>query len=637
MKKSALIDLESLVKNEGWEITLVENQKKILAHGKTFNLLHPYAIYCSLYRNESNPEMKFFFMKKIHDFLWPDQIPTWNYWSEERFRAHCEGHSFISYAGGASTGKSLDAAKIACIMWLSDPGNNAVIVASTTLQALSKRIWGYIVRFMHKAKIPIQFTYTKHPSPQMVFDPKDEIHSMSAMAAGVGTDSESIRNYIGRHPNKKFMLVLDEATDLSPDVLKAVANLEAGEEGKLQVVVIGNSLSKSDLHGALSTPKAGWRTVDWKTHTRWQTTQKNGICLYFSPFNSPAIHETDPEKKALLSKFFVTLSQIEEKRAHYGENSPDYFRFILGWWQDNAGSDTTFTSEPFLNNYAITRKALWSGLHPLVKVAGFDPAFSTGGDSAILRIGVMGHESNGRVVIDFKGEELCYKLKMMVVHKDDIDIQLADQIIDILLKENCFLENVAFDCTGQGRAFASLVRLQAAKRGYQFKDPVKIWHSRSSGTKNNQPTMIVKTPTELWDNVKEFVQTGQIAGMDAMALYQFTTRMLVVNPKTKKRELENKQDYKNRMGAINPGKGSSPDQADALALATFAAVYRHGFHLEQMKSTREEMGFHEKKYQAFQQMEVKPESETRTIGLGQIKLGADFRGELGVKIRGPLG
>lgn len=628
-RKSQPQDLEGLLLKEGWEVEGQGSDKKVLVYGQYFPIVHPFAIYAKLYRTETNPTMKYTFMVKMHHILWPQHIKTWNYWTEDRFKAHCEPNSFISYAGGASTGKSLDAAKIVILDWLSDPENNAAIVASTTLQALSKRIWGYIVRFMHEIHIDLPFHYTKHPSPQFTYNQKDEIHSMTAMAAGVGQDEQNIKNYIGRHPNKKLILVLDEATDLSPYVLKAVANLEAGEEGKLKVIVIGNSLSKSDLHGALSTPKDSWKNISHKTHTRWATTQKNGICLYFSPYNSPAIHEKDPEKKLLFSKFFITAEQIEERKSHYGENSLDFWRFVLGWWQETNSKDTTFSSEPFLNNFHITRKATWSGLHPLKKVGGFDPAFSTGGDAAILRLGILGHEDSGRIVIDFRDTELVYKLKMLAVHKDAIEIQLADQIIDILKMQNVLLEDVAFDCTGQGRTFAELVKLRAALRNIHWNSPIKIYNSRSSGNKNNQD-ILIKTPTELWDLVKAFVQTNQIAGIDAKALYQFTTRKLVVNDKTKRRELEHKQDYRNRMSAINPGQGTSPDEADAMSLAMFAAVHRHGFHLEQMKALEQKPDWFSEKFNFHRKEEVKKEEQKKKVDLKPT-----FLSPMSIGVKGP--
>lgn len=621
--------LEVLIENEGWEI----QGKHIKAFGYDFPICHPVAIWNKIYREETNHTVRMEAIRKIHDYYWPDEALTYHYWTERRFSAHVDNYSFISLAGGAGIGKSADAAKIAIIQQFSDPKNNACIVASTTLQSLSKRIWGYIVRYIHEIKVPIHpFFYTKSPSPQITFDRRDEIHSMSAMAAGVGTDEQAIKNYIGRHPKKKLMLILDEATDLSPSVLPAVANLEAGEDGKLQVWVIGNSNSKSDLHGALSTPLDGWDSVDRHQDTQWRTTQKNGICLYFPEWDSPAIHETDPIKKKALSKFLITQEQIDDKKAHYGENSVEYARFVAGFWLESGDGTQTFTTQPFLQNYQVQRRSLWSGLQPLRIVGGLDPAFSVGGDKAILRLAILGQTTSGQIVLDFRDKELLFQLKMLARHKDPIEVQLADQVIDILHKHKCLLEDVAVDCTGQGRTFAELIRLRAAQnKGIHWRSPIKVIAARTAATKANLDLM-VKTPTDLWDNLKDFIQTNQICGLDDMAVYQLTTRLLIVNPKTKKRELEPKLDYRNRMNAINPGRGSSPDEADGASLCLFTAIHRHGFFKEQVKDITQVQDFFAQKYAAMQKAEMIEQQKAETFKGVKAGFNTDFDGTRKVKL-----
>lgn len=629
MRKKTLSELDELIVAEGWGLVEKNGKKAIEAWGETYPYAHPVAIHNHRYRNSPSPNDRYESAVKVHHYYWPDQIDTWNYWEEEIFFAHCEDWSTISLAAGASAGKSHTVGKIVVIRQLSDPYNNAAIVASTTLNALQKRVFGYIVNLIYSVKIPVKYHYTKTPTPQILFNQIDQIHSISALAAGVGADESHIRDYIGRHPKKKLLLVLDEAPDLSPVVMKSVANLEAGEDGKLQVWVIGNSLSKSDLHGALSTPKNGWDSVDHRKDIKWKTTQDKGVCLYFSPYRSPAIHEPDPIKRARLAKFLITADRIEKNKQSWGEDSIEFWRMTLGFWQDFSNTETTFTSKPFMDSFGTRRKSLWSGLKPLTMVAGFDPAFSTGGDKAILRFGILGQTPYGQMVLDFKDSTLLYHLKMYAVHVDSLEIQLADQIIDLLIQHKCSLDNVCFDVTGQGRTFAELVRQRAAvRKGIQWNPPIKIMSARSSSIANNQKDVIVKTPTELWDNLKFFIQTGQIAGIDDMAFYQMCRRLLVRNQKTNKIQLESKQDYRNRMNTINPGQGSSPDEADCASLCVYTAMLRHGFTLEQTPIKEIAMDFYTEKYLAMQQAEVqvnKPEP-----------LRANFSGELtGAGVKGP--
>jgi len=185
--------------------------------------------------------------------MWPDAL--WHKWTEDRFRAHCEGYKFISYAGGASTSKSFDAAKLALLFWLADPRGRSVVVASTTLESLTGRIWGYITSFISQSTLPVQYTYYSSKPPKILYERTDTIHGMFAVAAKRGDDETAIKDWIGRHPKNALLVILDEATDMPPAILGAVANLETAPW--FQLMAIGNSNSKFDFHGAVSTPKEG--------------------------------------------------------------------------------------------------------------------------------------------------------------------------------------------------------------------------------------------------------------------------------------------------------------------------------------------------------------------------------------------
>ena len=89
----------------------------------------------------------------MHDYAWPEYIATWNTWDERRFKTFCAGYNYMSYSGGASTGKSHCAAMLSILFFMCAPRARTVIVASTTLTALSVRIWGYITRLVNELNI----------------------------------------------------------------------------------------------------------------------------------------------------------------------------------------------------------------------------------------------------------------------------------------------------------------------------------------------------------------------------------------------------------------------------------------------------------------------------------------------------
>ena len=84
---------------------------------------------------------------------------------------------------------------------------------------------------------------------------------MFAVAAKHGDEESAISSIIGRHPTDSLMVILDEATDLNPAIVKAFPNLDSSEK-PFQLIAIGNSNSIHDLHGSICTPKKGWASVD---------------------------------------------------------------------------------------------------------------------------------------------------------------------------------------------------------------------------------------------------------------------------------------------------------------------------------------------------------------------------------------
>lgn len=581
-------DLE-LIKKEGWEIFTHEGRPTVELYGQKFPIVHPFAIHGKLYRDSQNPEIKYRHLKAMHDYLWPDT--DWHYWTERRFEAHCEGWKYITYAGGASTSKSHDAAKIALLFWLADPRHRAVIVASTSLASLNSRIWGYVTKFLNESVLKFTYKMMMGAPPQILYNRKDQIHGMFAVAAKQGDDDASIASWIGRHPKKGLLMVLDEATDMPPAILKAVPNLEASQEF-FQLMAIGNSLSKFDLHGSLSTPAAGWKSIDPTKDSRWETTQKNGICLFFSCYESPAIHEPDEAKRLRLGKFLITKEEVTAKEKLYGAKSDAFYRFILGFWREDTADDTVISSK-FLHEFNVKAKAEWSGLYPLTVVAGLDPAFSQGGDTCILRLAILGHATNGQMILDYQNQNLLFNIPISATSGISAELQIADAVIRIMNDHRCSLQNLAVDANGQGRALAEVIKLRARS----LYTPLKIYSTRIGNKATKSFDVIIKTNFEMWTAVRDFIQTDQIRGLDITSVMQLTSRLIQI--KGSKQVLESKKDYKNRMGSVSPTLAHSPDEADSAALALQVAMLNHGFFPGMKREINRVSGFESEKYLEF--------------------------------------
>lgn len=456
-----------------------------------------------------------------------------------------------------------------------------------------------------------------YPANRSEKEIRDTIHGMFAVAAKQGEDAAAIKDWIGKHPEEALMLILDECTDIPVSVLGSFANLDSVTK-PFQVIGIGNSLSKNDVHGALSTPLAGWNTIDPKKDIQWPTTQRNGICLYFSAYESPALFEKDPERKKKLGIFLPSEERLRVKEKELGKDSDAFYRFVLGFWKDGSGEDIV-VSKQFLDQFGVERTSEWMGVHPLHIVGGLDPAFSTGGDQCILRLAILGVDVDGKIVLDFRGEELIFVIPILRSKDESADIQIARHVIKILEKYSCPLHHVAIDATGQGRALGSVIYLEAKA----LKQPIKIYSSRHGIHQQKAFDVISMDAYMLWTAFRDFMQQEQIKGLDATTVTQLTSRR--VNLKNGKMMMESKDEYKKRMGAILPSLAHSPDRADAAALALQSAVLNFGFHPGQRKAMPKMETAQGEKMWAWNQERMMNEIQTHKK---EVRVAMDFSGNI---------
>lgn len=625
--------IEKLIHNEKWEI----KDGRIWVYGKDFPITHPCMIHLKLYRDETNPDIKFKHMKAAHDYLWPQDIPTWHYWTERRFRTHCGGYNYIGWAGGASTTKSYDAAKQGLLFWLSAPKEHGLIIASTTLESLGARVWGYMTQMLSSMKVKIPFEYLGGNSPKVlpVFDKaagqlRDTIHGIFAVAARQGSDESAISSWIGRHPKRALMVILDECTDLNTAISKSFPNLDSSEK-PFQLLGIGNSNSFNDLHGAICYPKDGIENID-ASMTSWPTTQKNGICLFFSCYESPAIHETDPVKKKLLGKFLYTAEQVREKELLLGKESESFSRFVLGFWK-SKNSESTVVTESFLDLKHVRERTEWSGLVEKQYVAGLDAAFSTGGDQCLLRLAALGQDINGNIVLDFNDDKFLFKIPIIAKENTPAEIQIARKVVEILKEYNIPCHHLCTDANGQGRAIAGTIMLAY---GGAIKPPMKIYSVHKGKNKVNSFDVIIKSTYDLWMETRGYMETGQIRGLDRTAILQFASRLvnsLDLKGKPCAPTLEPKAAYKRRMGSINPSLAHSPDEADVVALAVQSAIHNFGFKLGETKPIQK-MDWSTTKFHLWKQAMRVEQQQHLEEKKGINSLGCGFSAGSGVSKKG---
>lgn len=539
----------------------------VLVYDSEFEVQHPFNIHRKLVQMYHHPEIKYHHLKRLHDILFPSRVRTWNYWEDRVLRALAHGFRTIVLAGGANLGKSDLCGRIGLIFYLVAPDKRNGIISSTTLESLEGRVWGYVLKFLNSLGFPVPVHTTKQPM-QFRCNPLDSINCLKAIAIPTDADEDSVKNWIGRHSEGGTIMIIDESPDTSTAVINARPNLDAGYDPEYKPIVwfyIGNSKSRYDLHGAMATSPEGNETIT-PQHAYWTVKSHDGICLYFNPYESPAILEPDPDYRESL-KHLPTSTSIAAIAVEAGGVETDQFwRMAMGFWKEGTEKDTLVSTQ-LINEAKVTDPVMFSGMINMYKYAGLDPSFSAGGDNCVLRIVQKGHLTNGQVIADFKGEEFLYYIKLSVNSQESIPIQIANQVLEILRIHNIPLNRLAIDVTGQGRALADVIKL---KSGTNI-DPIKVMSvGRVVGAAKRNNDVEAVPAYSLWYTLQNFLHTKQVRRLDAKAIKQFITRKVIINKGVP--TLEPKPEYKTRMMAVDRTMGRSPDEADAAALALHAMI-----------------------------------------------------------------
>lgn len=506
--------------------------------------------------------------------LWPNRIITWNYWTERRFRAHCENHKFITWAGGSNIGKSEDAACLMIMFWLSSPREHTGLVGSTTLTASESRMWGYLKqKYIEDSAIALPGKLFLSSPARIVLSKTDTIHGIFAVPLINSKTSRSSSDLIGRHPKQRMFVVIDEGPDVPPGFMDAESNWE--KSPWFQCLILGNSSKMTDPHGILSQPKIGWDKINPDIDTEWET--KKGICLYFDCYQSPAIFEKNAEKRKALEVFLFTKAKIQKSIADHGENSPHHWRMTRGFWAPSDITKTVLTLVD-IDKHKARDKAHWSGRESLIKLGSLDAAFTAQGDAIVLAFGTLGEEVSGRQILEFN--EKIY-LRFDVTSADPIEYQLVEQVRKEFAKRQIEPSCFALDVTGSGTGLGSVFEKEWSRHVMKIDSRGECSEDFMDMDKQlTAKDLYDRKATELVFMLQRFVRSGQIRNLNPKSIEQITTREWLW--KGKKISIEKKEDYKLRMGRVD-SKYRSPDEMDTDCLIIELARKRFGFLIDAQK------------------------------------------------------
>lgn len=325
--------------------------------------------------------------REIIKTLWP--MEEWHEWSERRIKS-ISYSNFVIWHGPAASAKSADAAKIAIEYWLESPHNTSVIVCSTTMQSLRRRIWGEVVSHFKQieGKMGCYVGELLDASCIVRWEPGDSRHGIFGVAVEDGPVEDAVNNLVGFHP-KRYFLILDEMQGVREAIMshRLLSNITKNPEAKF--LGMGNPSNLMSLLCRHATPlNGGWSGIE-KFKKSWEIDnhgfQGKGMCLFFDGRKSPAC--LDPEF-ARRNPWMINQKMLDAdlERAGGNENDPAYMEQSIGWPPDK-GLQSTVLDASILIQFKCQQKPVWTD--GFTQCASVDPAFN-GGDRAILQFGKRG-------------------------------------------------------------------------------------------------------------------------------------------------------------------------------------------------------------------------------------------------------
>lgn len=465
---------------------------------------------------------------------------------------------YTSLTGHASASKTHCVSFYALYFWLCSPLDSAVLLTSTTIPGLRRRVLGdcfaawqtaHDPKEVNKEKQPIQI-----PLPGNLVSSENALqlakgdykHGIFGFATDDSNVQKSMQKIQGFHP-RRLLVVVDEMAGTGEAIVKACMNLESGTD-EFQFIGIANAESRLDPHGRFSEPEDGWNSITVDDE-KWPIKRKNGFCIHLDGLKSPNILAGEPAYPYLLKS-----EQIENYRNEGGgdENSIEFWKFVRGFWPPESLSNTVL-SDAMIVKFDALSHPIWKG-DQQTKCASLDPAFE-GGDKRILTLGKFGAATTGKTVLDILRQ---IHVPLSATSKEPIHYQIAHFVIEFCKEEGIDPRWFGLDTTGEGGGVASIL--------------VKEWsplihQCEFGGSPSDKPlSPETKRPArdecgyrvdELWFAVRYLLQSGHLKGLPMAAVSDFCARRYALH--NNKKRLEIKADMKTRIRR-------SPDHGDSLVV-----------------------------------------------------------------------
>lgn len=534
-----------------------------------------------------------FHFENVRKIIWPEL-------DDHRWYKLCRDeiltHKVCVLMGPGSSSKTFSASWISLVDYWCFPEITCVLVSSTDIRGLKKRVWGEIVDLWEKGveRFPklaghlldsaIAITTDNledcEPGQRKARDMRKGIFGVPCVQNGAFV---GLSKFIGIK-QKRMRLVADEASMMGSTFLSAFANLNKNED--FRAIVSGNPNDPLDPLGKAAEPKDGW-TDEYMEPTKttcWDTRFMNGRCVNLIGTDSPNFDF--PESEPTRYRYLISREKIAETLSFFPKDSIEFYSQCVGTMKIGTMAKRVLTRAE-CKRFKAQEAATWLN-SDRTQVYFVDAAY--GGDRCVAGSAEFGKDVDGRQILELHMPKIVPITVSKKVGKDDFG---AEDQIALFVRQDCEEEgipasNMGHDSTGHGSLGTALAHHWSSDT-----HPVD-----AGGAPTDRPVsadlkvqdketglMRPKLCNEHFDRlVSEFnfmfrlaVQSGQIRGLPDECMEEFCARRwdrvkddkYWVEPKDKPHNDPRKAGFKQRMGR-------SPDMAD-WAAGILEMARRKGF------------------------------------------------------------
>lgn len=354
--------------------------------------------------------------------------------------------------GCGSSGKTFSTSAWADLYWTQDPQYTCGKLVSTTAGHAKSGLVSRLTNFHSNSIVKPAGDVV---AGGLMYPGSDKSASILQVAIPEGDTGEGRLTGIHPYPRVKphplfgamsrCFFVVDEADVVPEGVWRGLDNALGNQDysGAIKVVALTNPRQKSNPCAYRAEPIDGWASLDpdideWVSREGWNVVRIDG-----------AKSENVTSKKTIFPGMLTYEGYMNYVRK--GEQDPSYWIYARGMYPpDSTASFNVFSLSSFDNSLGR-----WMFTGAITPVASIDPAFSEGGDDAVLTIGMfgdaIGYTNERREFTQLQNVRKALQVEQQIVLRKGKSHEMGAQIIQILKSYGVRPEWVCMDSTGIGK------------------------------------------------------------------------------------------------------------------------------------------------------------------------------------------